>query len=78
MVNLVDLVHSNLKMMPYLDEHFAKYQNVSPQELQNHISWQIQREIFLGTLVSKSPTEKNTADLMQALCKLASSISEAA
>ena len=78
MVNLVDLVHSNLKMMPYLDEHFAKYQNVSPQELRNHINWQIQREIFFGTLVSKSQTEKNTADLMQALCKLASSNSEVA
>ena len=78
MVNLVDLVHSNLKMMPYLDEHFAKYQNVSPQELRNHISWQIQREIFLGTLVSKAQTAKNPTDLVQALCKLVSSTSEAA
>lgn len=78
MVNLVNLVHSSLKMLPYLDEHFAKYQNASPQELRSYISWQIQREIFLGTLVSKSQTEKNTADLMHALCKLASSISEAA
>ena len=23
--NLVSLVHSSLKMLPYLDEHFAKY-----------------------------------------------------
>ena len=30
-VNLVNLVHSSLKMLPYLDEHFAKYQNASPQ-----------------------------------------------
>ena len=41
MVNLVNLVHSSLKMLPYLDEHFAKYQNTSPQELRSHISWQI-------------------------------------
>ena len=40
-VNLVNLVHSSLKMLPYLDEHFAKYQNASPQELRSHISWQI-------------------------------------
>jgi hypothetical protein len=78
MVNLVNLIHSSLKMLPYLDEHFTKYQNVSPQELRNHISWQIQREIFLGTLVSKAQTTKNLTDLVQALCKLASSTSEAA
>lgn len=26
MVNLVNLIHSSLKMLPYLDEYFAKYQ----------------------------------------------------
>ena len=70
MVNLVNLVHSSLKMLPYLDEHFAKYQNVSPQELRSRISWQIQRDIFFGTLVSKAQTAKNSTDLVQALCKL--------
>ena len=78
MVNLVNLVHSSLKMLLYLDEHFAKYQNTSPQELRSHISWQIQREIFLGTLVSKARTAKNPTDLVQALCKLVLSTSEAA
>ena len=78
MVNLVNLVHSSLKMLPYLDEHFAKYQNASPQELRSHISWQIQREIFFGTLVAKAQTAKNPTDLVQALCKLASSTSEVA
>ena len=78
MVNLVNLVHSSLKMLPYLDDHFAKYQNASPQELRSHISWQIQREIFLGTLVSKAQTAKNPTDLVQALCKLVSSTYEAA
>ncbi len=78
MVNLVNLVHSSLKMLPYLDEHFAKYQNTSPQELRSHISWQIQREIFLGTLVSKAQSAKNPTDLVQALCKLVLSTSEAA
>ena len=77
-VNLVNLVHSSLKMLPYLDDHFAKYQNASPQELRSHISRQIQREIFLGTLVSKAQTAKNPTDLVQALCKLASSTSEVA
>ncbi|MGN0945805.1 MAG: hypothetical protein ACI4N8_04875 [Megasphaera sp.] len=64
-----------------LDEHFAKHQNASPQELRSHTSWQIQREIFFGTfgtLVAKTQTAKNPTDLVQALCKLASSISEAA
>lgn len=78
MVNLVNLVHSSLKMLPYLDEHFAKYQNASPQELRSHISWQIQREIFLGTLVSKTQTAKNSTDLVQVLCKLALETTEAA
>ena len=78
MVNLVNLVHSSLKMLPYLDEHFAKYQNVSPQELRSRISWQIQRDIFFGTLVSKAQTAKNSTDLVQALCKLDSETTEAA
>ena len=77
-VNLVNLVQSSLKMLPYLDKHFAKYQNASPQELRSHISWQIQREIFLGTLVSKAQTAKNPTDLVQAFCKLVSSTSEVA
>ena len=60
-------------MLPYLDDHFAKYQNASPQELRSHINWQIQREIFFGTFVSKVQTAKNPTDLVQALCKLVSS-----
>ena len=51
--------------------------NASPQELRNHISWQIQREIFFGTLVAKAQTAKNPTDLVQALCKLVLSTSEA-
>ena len=77
-VNLVNLVHSSLKMLPYLDKHFAKYQNASPQELRSHISWQIQREIFFDTLVFKAQTAKNSADLVQALYKLVSITTEAA
>ena len=41
-----------------MDEHFAKHQNASPQELRSHISWQIQREFFFGTLVAKAQTAK--------------------
>ena len=78
MVDLVNLVHSSLKMLPYLDEQFTKYQNASPQELRSHISWQIQREIFFSTLVSKAQTAKNSTDLVQALCKLALETTEAA
>ena len=37
-----------------------------------------QHEIFLGTLFSKAQTAKNPTGLVQALCKLASSTSEAA
>lgn len=78
MVNLVNLVHSSLKMLPYLDEHFAKYKNASPQELRSHLSWQIQREIFFDTLVSKAQTAKNSTNLVQALYKLVSVAIEAA
>ena len=65
-------------MLPHLDEYFAKYKNASPQELRIHISWQIQREIFFDTLVSKAQTAKNSTDLVQALCKLVSLTTEAA
>lgn len=39
MVNLVNLVHSSLKILPYFDEYFTKYKNASPQERRSHISW---------------------------------------
>ena len=78
MVNWVNLIHSSLKMLPYLDEHFAKYQNASSQALRSHISWQIQREIFLDTWVSKAQTAKNPPAFVQALCKLTSSTFEVA
>ena len=65
-------------MLLYLDEQFAKYQNASPQELRSHISWQIQREIFFSTLVSKAQNAKISTDLVQALCKLALETIEAA
>ena len=67
-----------LKILPHLDKHFAKSQNANPQEMRSHISGQIQREIFFGILISKAQTAKNSTDLVQALCKLASSTSEAA
>jgi len=63
-------------MLLYLDEHFAKYQNASPQELRKHISWQIQREIFLDTLAAEAQNAINSRDLVQALCKLASETTE--
>ena len=78
MVNLVNLVHSSLKMLPYLDEHFAKYKNTSPQELRSHLSWQIQREIFFDTLVSKAQTAKNSTILNHVLRKRVSVNTETA
>lgn len=64
--------------MPYLDEHFAKHQNISPQELLRHIGWQIQREIFFSILIFKAKPAKTPTELVHALCKLVSSTSEVA
>ena len=61
--------------MPNKNSKFRKHQNASSQELLRHIGWQIQREIFFGSLVSKAQTTKNPTDLVQALYKLASSTS---
>lgn len=69
-VNLVTPVHSSLKMLPYLNEHFAKYQNASPQELRSHISWQIQREIFFSILIFKAKPAKNPTELVHVLRKI--------
>ena len=68
----------NVKMLPYIDWHFAKYQNVGLQELRSYINWQIQREIFfMGWFLRLKPS-KDLTNLIQALCKLASSTSEVA
>ena len=42
-----------------------KIPKLQSEELRSHISWQIQREIFLGNLVAKAKTEKNPTDLVR-------------
>ena len=58
MVALMSLISSSLKILPYLDEHFTKYKSANSQEPRSHINGQIQRELFLGTLVSKAQATK--------------------
>jgi len=58
MVTLMFLISSSLKMLSYLDEHFTKYKSANSQEPRSHINGQIQRELFLGTLVSKAQATK--------------------
>ncbi len=43
----------------FLENHFAKYQNASPQEPRSRISWQIQREIFFAVWSLRPKPQKN-------------------
>ena len=58
-------------MSIFYEIEFAKYilplsevLTVIPQEIRSHIRWKIQLEIFWGTLVSKTQTEKKLTDLV--------------
>ena len=53
-VNLINISYCAMKILPYEDEHFAKYRTKSVQDFRFKISQDIRKQIFFATLVKKS------------------------
>lgn len=56
LVNLINIAYCAMKLLPYQDESFSKYQNESTQEIRFAFSERIRQEVFFANL-AKIPKE---------------------
>ena len=59
LVNLVKITYCAMKILPYQDERFYKYQPESVQEFRYALSGQIRRQIFYSIFVKNMATSIN-------------------
>lgn len=51
LVNLINIAYCAMKLLPYQDETFTKYQNESTQEIRFALSVRIRQEVLFANLV---------------------------
>jgi hypothetical protein len=56
MVNLINISYCAMKLLPYKEETFSQYRNVSVQEFRFALSEQIRQQIFYVNLVKNIET----------------------
>ncbi|WP_243428228.1 hypothetical protein [Clostridium rhizosphaerae] len=62
--NLLAIAYNFAVILPFIHKSFSKYKFQSPQEIKNAISYQISKELILGTFVQKiQKSEINQATL---------------
>ncbi len=62
--NLLAIAYNFAVILPFIHKSFSKYKFQSPQEIKNTISYQISKELILGTFVQKiQKSEINQATL---------------
>jgi hypothetical protein len=78
MLNLINVAHSAMKILPHHDSCWKEFQNQSPQELRFAISEQIRRQVFLATLREKAETMGKSTSFFHTLVQLAEEMWHAA
>ncbi len=56
MVNLINISYCAMKLLPYKEETFSQYRNVSVQEFRFALSEQIRQQIFYVNLLQNIET----------------------
>ena len=77
-LNLVNVAHSAMKILPYHYDCWKDFQKHSPQELRFVISEQIRRQVFLTTLSKNAKTIGKSEAFLNTLIRLVEKISLAA
>ncbi len=67
MVNLINISYCAMKLLPYKEETFSQYRNVSVQEFRFALSEQIRQQIFYVNLVKNIETYIKTNVIAEAL-----------
>ena len=50
LLNMINIAHSMTKILPYIDNMFYEYRNMSAQEFRHKLNELINKEIFFGSL----------------------------
>ena len=64
LVNLINIAYCAMKVRPYQDEIFSKYQNESTQEIRFALSERIRQEAFFANLVENTERGKKSIGIM--------------
>ena len=78
MLNLINIAHSAMKILPHHHADWKDFHDQSPQELRFAISEQIRRQVFLGTLRAKAETMGKSAGFFDTLTQIAAEVLHAA
>ena len=67
LVNLINISYCSMKLLPYLEEPFTQYRNVSVQEFRFVLSGQIRQQVFYVNLVQNIETHIKSSAIIKAL-----------
>lgn len=67
LLNIINSAHSMAKILPYMDNMFCKYKNISTQECRYMIGEEIRKEMFFAGLARYAQTAKNSRAIMSFL-----------
>ena len=70
LVNLINIAYGAMKILPYQDKAFFKYQTESVQEFRFALSEQIRQQVFYAIFVEKVETGIKSNALIKALKQL--------
>ena len=68
--NLLAIAYSFVVILPFIHKSFSKYKFQSPQETKNAVSYQISKELILGTFVQKIQKSKINEEALEAINSL--------
>ena len=70
LVNLINITYCAMKLLPYQDSRFAKYQSVSVQEFRFALSEQIRQQVFYAIFVKKVEIQLKSDTVINSLKQL--------
>lgn len=70
LVNLINISYCAMKLLPYQEESFSKYQSESVQEFRFALSEQIRQQVFYATFVKNIETHIKSNAIVKALKQL--------
>ena len=69
-LTMINIAHSMTKILPYIDNMFYEYRNMSAQEFRHKLTELINKEIFFGSLADCAQTAKNSDIIMEFLAAM--------
>ena len=74
LVNLINVAHASMKILPYVEPSLEKYQRLSAQQVRFHISEIVRTNLFFDSLALRAQTLIKSNRFIQELIELTQSI----